>query len=159
MSEFKRSTPTFRLNELAAPHYGEPHVAIFDHKGLTCIVKRSNIGHFCGYVLVDEDHEDHGEIKDEYSVHGGVTYSGYASFVGFPSSLFENLWAIGFDAGHYNDADYFIKGAGINFKDIEYRDYDFMVTQVKLLADQMTTEEEDLSTFGEMVNHVFKADE
>ena len=159
MSEFKRSTPTYRLNELAAPYYGEPHVAIFDYRGLTCIVRRGHIGHYCGYVLVNEDHEDHGQLKDEYSVHGGVTYSGYAKAVGFQSSLFDNLWAIGFDGGHAYDADYLVKGAGINFKDVTYKDYNFMVEQVKILADQITTEEEkeeEPSAFEGMVQHVFK---
>jgi len=84
--------------------------------GLPCLIKRSDFsGGLCGYVGVARGHPwygvDHGDIRPEPLVHGGLTYSDLCE-AGPPEQTIchvtepgepEPLWWLGFDCGHAFD--------------------------------------------------------
>jgi hypothetical protein len=59
-------------------------------------VRRTNLGHLCGYIHIPETHpwfkENNPRMVD---VHGGVTFSARDSILG--------TWVLGFDCGHHGD--------------------------------------------------------
>lgn len=60
----------------------------------------------CGYIGIPKGHNfyevDYNDLHEEYefSVHGGLTYSGWLNRV---IDTDEDIWVIGFDCHHYND--------------------------------------------------------
>ncbi len=112
-----------------------PELYNFNFFGFECNIKRhSKVHTWIGYVKLYENHpyfnEDNGnnDYIDNYeknrtinnvSVHGGVTYS--------------QICIIGFDTHHYND------GEPLKYLDVNkpYRDYDYVVKELKCLALQL----------------------
>lgn len=74
--------------------------------GFKCIVLVNYAGLRCGYVAVEKDSSLLGvhyhEIEDNIRVHGGVTFSDWLDQVTWRDED-SNLWAFGFDCGHFND--------------------------------------------------------
>lgn len=59
-----------------------------------------------GYVIIPKGHRFHGKHYDEIpvDVHGGLTFSEYASDLGWPELADESDgWVVGFDTGHFAD--------------------------------------------------------
>lgn len=130
-----------------------------------CVVKRTSMGHFCGYVGVTkksvlygqyyytsdvkpDEEDDSGfqtvELTDvqskinDISVHGGLTYSNTNLY---SVDIFgDEIWWFGFDCAHYNDANLYELDSLLSLKDTSvYRDFDYTEEQVKLLSDQLKT--------------------
>lgn len=78
----------------------------FEHNGLQCIVTFCSMGHRCGYVGIDNNHEDYGKdydsMHEKTDVHGGLTYSDNGN-IGYPDYIANNLWWFGFDCAHHRD--------------------------------------------------------
>lgn len=74
--------------------------------GFACLIRRTNIGIWCGYVAVPPGHPWHGKHYDavDADVHGGLTYaepcSGEICHVPQPGES-DDVWWLGFDCGHY----------------------------------------------------------
>ena len=101
----------------SGPWDGEPDKVQFPdpETGLPCLLHRSPLGHWCGYVGVAEGHPlfetPYGEDLD-LDVHGGITYADFCTegedegrgichipAEGEP----ERVWWIGFDCAHSGD--------------------------------------------------------
>lgn len=73
------------------------------HAGFKChVTKDPEIGHYCGYVSLPQDHplaEDRGDedINIWASVHGGVTYTAWQE------EGEEKFYVVGFDCAHAGD--------------------------------------------------------
>lgn len=82
--------------------------------GLDCLLHRSPLGAWCGYVGVAEGHPAFGQKYDrvDVEVHGGLTYSSFCQEVEHESRGVchiplpgrpEKVWWLGFDCAHYGD--------------------------------------------------------
>lgn len=87
------------------------HVDFRSPDGLPCILHRSPLGAWCGYVGVPPGHpwhgKDYGAIDNPYpDVHGGLTYSdrcqGPLCHVPQPGES-DDVWWVGFDCNHSGD--------------------------------------------------------
>ena len=91
---------------------------IFYHEGMPCCVVKNHGSHvgdyYCGYVSVTNTNklfkcpyskvrrEVDGSPEDLLECHGGITYSGNATFFPtYPGG--KELWWFGFDCAHYGD--------------------------------------------------------
>jgi hypothetical protein len=76
---------------------------------------------------------------DHLSAHGGVTYSDFikASDCQCDLPIDEMGWWIGFDCGHYMDYIPFMKASYPDADKSQYRDFNYVLTECKNLADQM----------------------
>lgn len=83
--------------------------------GLPCLAVRNELGFWCGYVAITEDHPcfelPYDDEKVDLSCHGGLTFSGHCSehnpehgicHVPAPGEP-DNVWWFGFDCGHAFD--------------------------------------------------------
>ena len=79
--------------------------------GLPCILHRSSLGAWCGYVGVPPGHpwhgKDYGDLTDPFpEVHGGLTYSdrcqGPICHIPQPGES-DDVWWLGFDCNHSGD--------------------------------------------------------
>ncbi len=127
--------------------------------GLDCMINRGPSGALCGYVGVGPDHPAHGKNYDDVDVdvHGGLTYSeacqGEICHVPEPGRE-HDIWWFGFDCCHFGDvapkmdADLREMHARIPempsplgdygpFGRSTYKDWDYVVVQVHLLAEQL----------------------
>ena len=103
----------------AGPWDGEPDRFAWRSDGVPCLVQRSPLGAWCGYVGVQPSHPWFGKSLDECaedlsgvvvrpSVHGGVTYAAACApehgicHVPEPGEP-DDLWWIGFDCAHAGD--------------------------------------------------------
>jgi len=145
------------------PWQGEPDRVEWREGNKVCLVKRHPAhGHFCGYVGLQRGHKLYGKGYDEahdfmeIDVHGGLTYAGPCEEAAGrePRELIchvpepgesHNRWWLGFDCAHFMDLSpklikdlkewgSFIEGA--HAKDV-YRDIDYVMDEVKRLADQL----------------------
>ena len=86
----------------AGPWHKEPMDQIVwndPETGFNCIIWRSFMGSWCGYVGVAEKHPAFGKDYNsvDVNVHGGLTFGNYRD-------RFElALWWLGFDCNHYMD--------------------------------------------------------
>lgn len=67
------------------------------------VAMHEGMWHRCGYVGMPSGHPLHGmqySRLDDVAVHGGVTFSGWATSLGWPS---DGLWYVGFDCAHLGD--------------------------------------------------------
>lgn len=126
--------------------------------GLDCLITRSHMGNFCGYVGVPETHPLYNRDYEEasLSVHGGVTFSAPCD----PAELEdegichtgtvanEKVWWFGFDCAHAYDlkpALLAMTNQGILpeiFKTPlycgdRYCDFSYVVSEVEKLAEQL----------------------
>jgi hypothetical protein len=77
----------------------------FTKSGYRAIVVFNQTGHRCGYVEIPRSHPCY---EKEYSdininVYGGLTFSAYSNEM--PYDTTEGFWVLGFDCGHYGDAE------------------------------------------------------
>jgi len=118
----------------------EPNYHVFAHNGLICeIVRHPKHGHYCGYVLVPKDHPSYGKGYNyitDIDVHGGLTYADNRG----------DYWALGFDCSHGGDfnippdktlREVYNKVYG-TLRDGEYRDFEYVKGECKILADGLT---------------------
>jgi hypothetical protein len=94
------------------PWDSEPdHEDFRSPEGLPCVLRRSALGSWCGYVGVPPGHpwhgKDYGDINDPHpDVHGGLTYSdrcqGAICHVPQPGES-DDVWWLGFDCNHSGD--------------------------------------------------------
>ena len=114
---------------------------------LPCLVVRNRFGALCGYVGVSEDHstfgKDYGDLQ--FSVHGGLTFSGFCQSYGDEHSKgvchissegeSDRIWWLGFDCAHGMDVcpaykeHYSLPG--------HYRDLNYVKREVRSLAKQL----------------------
>jgi len=137
----------------------EPDRLEFYHKGLPCLMRRTQLGAWCGYVAVPPGHPYHGKgLEVDLSAHGGITYAhGCAGEICHKAKPGESdeVWWFGFDCAHCWDLipwmDAFRKetadlieipkdvGATItqmHMRD-EYRDVDYVKSECMSLAEQL----------------------
>ena len=68
----------------------------FEYNGYRCLVRATEMGHRCGYVVLPQGHalESDSQTVDKLSVHGGVTFF----------KEVDGNWVVGFDCAHIGDA-------------------------------------------------------
>lgn len=143
---FNQAAVDERLKDVAKARKGwrkgpwdhEPDRKEFKHAGLDCLLQRTPMGHWCGYVGVGREHPLHGASgsdrrTDELEVHGGITYARACNGVvchkpapGEPDAL----WWFGFDCAHFGDL-------SPGWKTGVYRDIDYVEQQTRHLAEQL----------------------
>lgn len=124
--------------------------------GLDCLAVRNQLGNWCGYVGVPDDHPLHGKGYGgvDVSVHGGLTFADgcddeapeghgicHIPLPGRP----DNVWWLGFDCGHFNDLTPALIGAygglealsGDSWLKPVYRDLEFVQRECESLAEQL----------------------
>lgn len=90
------------------PWVDEPDRKEWRYRGLPCLMVRSHLGNWCGYVGVPPGHPWHGKNFDDVDVrvHGGLTYSdscrGQVCHVALPGDP-DDVWWLGFDCCHAED--------------------------------------------------------
>ena len=79
-----------------------------------CEIKRTHMGHLCGYVHVPKGNPNYGRTDADLHMdcHGGVTYGEINEETG--------LWVIGFDCAHFSDMSPGNLAAGGTYQDIQY---------------------------------------
>lgn len=144
----------------SGPWDDEPDKIVWVDEGtdLDCMIVRNHLGAFCGYVGAPKGHPwfgfgysecmtDCGEewchhtLEGSLRVHGGITYTAVCQEQGDVCHTPRrgrphDVWWIGFDCAHGGD---YIPGlipSGGNFPGEIYRDLDYVVSQVELLAEQ-----------------------
>ena len=112
---------------VAGPWDNEPDEKTFVHNGMNCLIRRSDLGTFCGYVFVPTEHPFYEKEYDDLylTVHGGITFAGHFPCLGY---------AFGFDCSHSGDL---VPGFGAFFIDAYYRTIEYVEAQCKNLADQL----------------------
>lgn len=108
----------------------EPDELDFQYLGFDCRLRRNQMGSWCGYVKVPEDHVYHGKTWDDLDigVHGGIT---------FCEKLEDGYW-IGFDCAHcYDISPVLDKAFGNCFADVVYRNMDYCMNECKKMVDQL----------------------
>lgn len=92
------------------PWVDEPDRVEFYHAGLPCLMRRTDMGAWCGYVAVPPGHGMHGipfgVVDQRVWAHGGLTYSKpcesdicHEPRLGEP----DDVWWLGFDCAHWCD--------------------------------------------------------
>lgn len=121
------------------PWEAEPDEKTFIHVGLNCTIRRHDeLKHLCGYVEISKGHllyqRDYNDIYTDHNidVHGGLTFSGSADWLGEKDSY----W-IGFDCAHLDDLSpgipVFVTKRGT------YKNMGYVTAEVKSLAEQVAT--------------------
>lgn len=98
--------------------------------GYPCMLRRNNVGAWCGYVGLSKGHPwfgvGYGDLDPYPTVHGGVTFADHWS-------TDDPRWWIGFDCCHYTD----IAPAVRTFREGKvYRDMDYATAETVNLAMQ-----------------------
>ena len=124
------------------PWDNEPDREDFISNGFSCLLLRNNVGSWCGYVGVPENHPAFGKDYDDIKVdvHGGLTYASkcrgpiyHNPAPGMP----ENIWWLGFDTAHYMDlSPGMLKYSVLQRGDI-YRDQQYTKNETDCLAAQL----------------------
>jgi len=125
------------------PWQSEPDRMEFESNGFTCLLLRSELGVWCGYVAIPEGHPWHGRHYDEVpaEAHGGLTFAeqctGAICHVPKPGES-ENVWWIGFDCGHALDfvPSLFTGRFAASMLHWSYRDVAYARTETEKLAQQ-----------------------
>jgi len=121
----------------------------FIYKNLDCMIVRNSLGSWCGYVGVNNTHPLYGlnysSIEQDLNVHGGLTYSdkctGSVCHTPEPGRT-DDIWWLGFDCAHSGDLvpkfSLFRHQLGESrFYDEAYRTKEYVIAEVKKLADQI----------------------
>jgi hypothetical protein len=120
------------------PWQHEPDQAAWLHhpSGYPCLMKRSHLGVWCGYVGVPADHPYHersywtDQGGPDVDVHGGPTYAGYMD---------GEWWCFGFDCAHWMD----LVPMALAYEPLRtlaegtYRDFEYVQAEVESLAQQL----------------------
>lgn len=100
---------TYRREEWGdGPWQTEPDRLEWKHQGFPCLMLRTEMGNWCGYVAVEKGHpyyeKNSGDL--EVDVHGGLNYaahcSGHICHVPAPGES-DEVWWLGFDCAHCGD--------------------------------------------------------
>jgi hypothetical protein len=127
------------------PWMNEPDREEWIHAGYACLIKRSELGNWCGYVGVDNEHPYYGKGYNDasVSVHGGLTYAdacqGTICHVPAPG-MPDDIWWFGFDCAHAYDYVPQLKALMKRLKrhdDDVYRDLAYVKAEVNGLAEQL----------------------
>ncbi len=105
--------------------------------GLQCVIKKTPMGHLCGYVGVDKDHPYYQMHYDDVDVdvHGGLSFAGELDDSG--------LWFFGFDCAHAGD---YVPQMNVTLEDLglpqmiteeSYKGLPFVMTEVGNMAKQL----------------------
>jgi hypothetical protein len=127
------------------PWRGEPDRVEFEHEGFPCLLRRSEMGNWCGYVAVPPGHPAHGVSFQtlDLGVHGGLSYSAkcFADICHVPKpGESDDVWWLGFDCAHGHD---FIPRIHLVFEHdpaplgVAYRTVDYVRGEVEDLARQL----------------------
>jgi hypothetical protein len=154
-------TPALKLEHWGdGPWVNEPDEFEFEHEGFVCLGRRMSRaplmfgGYWCAYIVLPDGHpwreKDYDDIED-IEVHGGITFGGLDPM---PTSADRHL--LGFDCAHSGDIvpsmgktmerhrKDFLKRMPEFSKFLEesfifqetYKTYEFVVSEVKSLAEQ-----------------------
>lgn len=136
-------TKTIGCDMNDSPWKSEPDEYRFEHRGVSCVMLRGPLHHWCGYVQVPKDHPWFGidynhcyRVDQDYlSVHGGLTYGQENVPYGTKD---EKGWWVGFDCAHLGDycpgmTQFSFESSG----DRVYRDMNYVENQLMNLVDQM----------------------
>lgn len=118
----------------------EPDRVDFIHAGFSCFILRNQLGCWCGYVGVPENHPAYGKSENDVniSVHGDLTYAEKCSppICHIPEKgMPENVWWLGFDTSHYKDFCPSITKYANHHE--TYRDMNYVIDETKSLAEQL----------------------
>jgi len=124
----------------------EPDAVVFsvrtENGALWCSLRRTPLGHWCGYIAVPPGHPWHG-YKDSWAVpgdvHGGVTFAEGEEEGAGP------CWIIGWDANHWGDCTPRFGEGGT------YRDVGFAYEETLSLARQALAATSDTAPAGALV--------
>ena len=123
-------------------HEPEDRIEWRGEHGRPCLMVRSPMGAWCGYVAVEPGHPWHGKAHTELpevEAHGGLSYHGpcveggaicHVPADGEP----DDVWWLGFDCAHSWDV--VPSMAGFASADSSYRDITEVRYEVERLADQ-----------------------
>lgn len=137
------------------PWSSEPDRLEFEASGLPCLLRRNDLGAWCGYVAVPRGHPCHGKSLHDLchlEAHGGITYghacAGDICHVpkeGAP----DDVWWIGFDCAHAFDlipwmhaqlkemkGELFATQEPVTWRD-QYRDLEYVKNECVELAAQL----------------------
>jgi len=122
----------------------EPDSIVFRYLGLQCGMKRNQVGTWCGYVAVPKSHPAYVQEYEKLNVdvHGGLTYADTRFPVKWPwpTKPPMDVTVFGFDCGHWMDFSPGMPLPGHLMKDgEEYRNVEYVVTEIKSLAFQFAT--------------------
>lgn len=127
------------------PWKHEPSRAEWRHgsSGYPCLIHRSPLGVWCGYVAVPPDHPMHGVHTGErelegISVHGGITWASWCRghICHVPREGEPPVWWLGFDCAHAGDLIPALLASGATSEDV-YRDQVFVMIEVERVAAQL----------------------
>jgi hypothetical protein len=119
----------------AGPWDNEPDRIEFEHVGLPCLMNRTGLGYWRGYVAVPPGHPLHGKDYDiEVDVHGAICH------VPKPGEP-DDVWWFGFDCAHYDDASPGMDALRLKYGNFgrhgRYRDKTYVEAEVRSLAEQL----------------------
>src|SRR5258708_2225552 len=151
VEEIQEKMKKDKFRWVKGPWSKEPDRELFKAHGFQCLINRSPLGFWCGYVGVTPDHPWHGKRYDDVdcSIHGGLTYGdhcqGHICHIPEPGEP-EHLYWLGFDCGHAGDLcpsmrtlekndPVFQKLGSFHCKDV-YRNMDYVKEETKRLAKQ-----------------------
>jgi hypothetical protein len=123
------------------PWESEPDSLEREYRGFPIKLRRNTeLGTWCGYVVVPEGHPWHGcaiddPKLDDVRVHGGITYAGDSD------GALTAQWMVGFDCGHAFDmVPMFVSedmpGPTFDVETGTYRDMGYVLDECMQLADQ-----------------------
>jgi len=121
----------------------EPDRVDFIQHGFACFILRNQLGNWCGYVGVPENHPyylvKYQDVDGSLDVHGGLTYSDVcvAPICHIPEpGMPDNVWWFGFDTAHYMDESPYDFGSRMLGHGV-YRNMEYTMNETKHLADQL----------------------
>lgn len=127
------------------PWQSEPDRIEWEFKGYPCLMTRTPMGNWCGYVAVPPGHPffEKGGDSLNLEVHGGITYAdhcrGHICHVPKPGQS-DNVWWLGFDCAHAFDGlpgmVAYLKNKD-NFFSRGYKDVAYVRGEVERLAAQI----------------------
>lgn len=129
----------------------ERHFHLFKYKGFMCAIVRIPImGHLCGYVALPKSNSAFGIDYNDINItcHGGLTYA-TDTIWNIDKDVFEELWWIGFDTAHCDDAYGYCDNTLYRLKDdSSYKNYDYVLNEIHAIVEQLIARIED----GTLIN-------
>lgn len=135
----------------SGPWQNEPDRIEWEYLGFACLMTRTEMGNWCGYVAVPPGHPAFEKPYDDVDVrvHGGLTYSDHCQahicHVPKPGDP-DNVWWLGFDCAHAWDLVPVMKpmmvklghpNPGFMDERAVYRDVPYVKKEVRNLARQL----------------------
>lgn len=139
-----------RENWIPGPWHDEPDKKQWSDPatGLPCLIVRNEHVDRCGYVGVLKSHALYGKPYDAAAVdvHGGLTFADRCAEHGRDEGSIchiapedeDDVWWFGFDCAHAYDASPSRHMSSLNnYRDVSYRDFQYVTDQVTALAAQL----------------------